>query len=210
MPLKIDWFDLLAVQRTLKNLLQHLSSKASILSHSVFFAIQLSQPYMTAGKTTAVITWTFVGKVVSLLSNILSKFVTVFLPRSNRLLISWLQSPSTVIFKAKKRKEICHYFSFIPSICHESMGPDPYLSLIFTFKLVLSLSSFALIKKLFSSSLLSAIRVVSSTYLRLLMFLPHILIPACNSSNLVFLMMCSAYRLSKVTEDSTIFFLSQT
>ena len=91
---RIDWLDLLAVQRTLKSLLQHHSLKASILRHSAFFTVQLSHPYMTTGKTVALTRWTFVGKAISLLLNILSSLVITFLPRSKRLLISWLQSPS--------------------------------------------------------------------------------------------------------------------
>ena len=100
----MGWFDLLAVQRTLKNLLQHHSSKASILQHSAFFIVQLSYPYMTTGKTIALTRQTFVGKVMSLLLNMLSRLVIAFLPRSKRLLISWLQSPSAVIFEPKKIK----------------------------------------------------------------------------------------------------------
>ena len=92
---RIDWFDFLAIQRTLKSLLQHYSSKASILQHTAFLIVQLSHPYTTTGKTIALTKWTFVGKVMSLLSNMLSRFVIGFLPRSKRLLISWLQSPST-------------------------------------------------------------------------------------------------------------------
>ena len=91
---RIDWFDLLAVQGTLKSLLQHHSSKASILQHSAFFMVQLSHPYMTTGKTKVLTRWTCVGKVMSLLFNILSRFVIAFLPRNNRFLISWQQSPS--------------------------------------------------------------------------------------------------------------------
>ena len=109
LPMNIHgWFPLgltgclLAVQRTLKSLLQHHSSKASILQHSAFFMVQLSHPYMTTGKTIALTRRTFVGKVVSLLFNMLSRFVIAFLPRSKHLLISWLQSPSTVIFEPKK------------------------------------------------------------------------------------------------------------
>ena len=94
---RIEWFDLLAVQETLKNLLQHHSSKASILRCSVFFMIQISQPYMTTGKTIVLTLQTFVGKVVSLLFNMLSRFVTAFLPRSERLFISWPQSASAVL-----------------------------------------------------------------------------------------------------------------
>ena len=98
---RIDWFDLLAVQGTLKSLLQNHSSKASILWHSGFFIVQLSHPYMTIGKTITLIRWTFVGKVMSLLYNMLSRLVIAFLPRSKCLLISWLQSPSAVILEPK-------------------------------------------------------------------------------------------------------------
>ena len=99
---RMDWLDLLAVQGTLKSLLQHHSSKAAILQRSAFFTIQLSHPYMTTGKTIALTRRTFVGKVMSLLSNILPRFVITFLPRNKRLLISWLQSPSAVILEPKK------------------------------------------------------------------------------------------------------------
>ena len=99
---RTDWFDLLAVQRTLKSLLQHHSSKASILQRSAFFMVQLSHPYMTTGKTIALSTWTFVGKVMSLLFNMLFRFVIAFLPRRKHLLIPWLQSLSTVILEPKK------------------------------------------------------------------------------------------------------------
>ena len=98
---RMDWLDLLAVQGTLKSLLQHHSSKASILWHSAFFMIQISHPYMTTGKTIALTRWTFVGKVMSLLFNMLSRLVTAFLPGSKCLLISWLQSPSAVILDSK-------------------------------------------------------------------------------------------------------------
>ena len=99
---RVDWLDLLAVQGTLKSLLQHHSSKASILRHSAFFIVQLSHPYMTTGKTIALTRWTFVGKVMSLLLNMLSRLVITFLPVSKRLLISWLQSPSALILEPKK------------------------------------------------------------------------------------------------------------
>src|SRR5574337_2235769 len=99
---RMDWLHLLAVQGTLKNLLQHHSSKASILWHSAFFTVQLSHPYMTTGKTIALTRWTFVGKVMSLLFNMLSRLVITFLPRSKRLLNLWLQSPSVVILEPKK------------------------------------------------------------------------------------------------------------
>ena len=101
---RMDWLDLLAVQGTLKSLVQHHSSKASSLRHSAFFIVQLSHPYMTTGKTIALMRWTFVGKVMSLLLNMLSRLVITFLPRSNHLLISWLQSPSAVILEPRKNK----------------------------------------------------------------------------------------------------------
>ena len=106
---RIDWFDLLAVQGTLKSLLQHHNSKASVLQCSAFFIVQLSHPYMTTEKTKALTRWTFVGKVMSLLFNMLSRLVLTFLPRSKHLLISWLQSPSAVILESKKIKS-CHCF----------------------------------------------------------------------------------------------------
>ena len=109
---RIDWFDLLAVQGTLKSLLQHHNSKASVLQHSAFFMVQLSHPYLTTGKAIALTIWTFVGKVISLLLNMLSRFVIASLPRSKRLLISWLQPPSTVILEPKKMK--WHCFRFFP------------------------------------------------------------------------------------------------
>ena len=99
---RMDWLDLLAVQVTLKSLLHHQNSKASILQHSAFFIFQLSHPYMTTGKTIALTTWTFVGKVMSLLFNMLSRLFIAFPPRSKRLLISWLQSPSAVILEPKQ------------------------------------------------------------------------------------------------------------
>ena len=120
---RIDYFDLLAVQGILKSLLQHHNSKASVLRRSAFFMVQLSHPYMTTGKTIALPRWTFVGKVMSLLFNMLSRLVITFLPRSKRLLISWPQSPSAVILELKKIKSVT--FSIIsPSICHEVMGLD--------------------------------------------------------------------------------------
>ena len=120
---RMDWLDLLAVQGALKSLLQHHSSKASILQCSVFFIVQLSHPHMTTGKTIALTRWTFVGKVMSLLFNMLSRLVIAFLPRSNYLLISWLQSPSAVILEPKKIKSVT--VSIVSSsICQEMMGPD--------------------------------------------------------------------------------------
>ena len=120
---RTDWLELLAVQGTLKSLLQHHSSKASILRRSAFFIVQLSYPYMTTGKTITLTRRTFVGKVMSLLFNMLSRLVITFLPRSKRLLISWLQSPNAVIWEPKKIKSVTVFF-VSPSICHEVMGPD--------------------------------------------------------------------------------------
>ena len=119
---RMDWLDLLAVQGTLKSLLQHHSSKASILQCSAFFTIQLSHPYTTTGKTMALTRRTFVGKAMSLLLNMLSRLVITFFPRSKCLLISWLQSPSAVILEPPKIKS--------DSVSHEVMGPD---AMIFIF-----------------------------------------------------------------------------
>ena len=163
---RIDWVDLLAVQGTLNSLLQHHSSKASILQHSAFFIVQLSHSYMTTGNTIALTKWTFVGKVMPLLFNMLSRLVIAFFPRSKHLLISWLQSPSAVILEPKKVKSVT--VSIVSaSICHEMMGPDAMILVFWmlSFKPTFSLSSFTFIKRLFSSSLLYAIRVVSSPYL---------------------------------------------
>ena len=172
-----DWMDLLAVQGTLKSLLQHHSSKASILRCSASFTVQLSHPYLTTGKTIALTRRTFVGKVMSLLFNMLSRLVITFLPRSKRLLTSWLQSPSAGILEPRKMKFLT-VSTVSPSISHEVMGPDAMILVFWmlSFKTTFSLSSFTLIKRLFSFSSLSAIRVVSSAYLRLLIFLPAILI----------------------------------
>ena len=120
---RMDWLDILAVQGTLKSLLQHHSSKASILQHSAFFIVQLSHPYMTIGKTKALTRWTFVGKVMFLLFNTLPMFVIAFLPRSKHLLISWLQSPSAVILEHPKIKSVTAS-TVSSSICHEVMGPN--------------------------------------------------------------------------------------
>ena len=192
----MDWLDLLAVQGTLKSLLQHHSSKASILQCSAFFIVQLSHPYKTTGKTIAWIRWTFVGKVMSLLFNMLSRLVITFLPRSKRLLISWLQSPSAVILEPPQNK-ICHCFHCPPiylpwsdgTRCHD-LSFLKVLSQLFHSPLALSSRGFLV-------PLHFLIRVVSSAYLRLLIFLPAILIPACVSSSPAFLMMYSAYKLNK-------------
>ena len=120
---KMDWLDLLVVQGTLKSLLQHHSSKASILQHSAFFIVELSHPYMTTRKTIALTRQTFVGKVMSLLLNMLSRLVITFFPKSNYLLISLLQSPSAVILEPTKIKSAT-VSTVSPSICHEMMGSD--------------------------------------------------------------------------------------
>ena len=120
---RMDWLNLLAVQGTLKSLLQHHSSKASILLCSASLIVQLSHPYMTNGKTTALTRQTFVDKVMSLLFNMLSRLLITFLPRSKRLLLSWLQSPSAVILELRKTKPAT-VSSVSPSICHEAIGPD--------------------------------------------------------------------------------------
>ena len=120
---RMDWLDLLAVQGTLKSLLQHHSSKASVLWCSALFIVQLSHPYMTTGKTIALTRRTFVDKVMSLLFNVLSRLVITFFPRSKRLLISWLQSPSAVVLEPPKIKSVT-VSTVAPSICHEVMGPD--------------------------------------------------------------------------------------
>ena len=127
--LRMDWLDFFTFQGTLKSLLQHHSSKASIFWHSAFFIIQLSHPYMTTGKTIALTRWNFVGRVMSLLFNMLSMLVITFLPKSKRLLISWLQSPSAVILEPSKIKSIIAS-TVSPSICHEVMGLD---AMIFIF-----------------------------------------------------------------------------
>ena len=155
---RMDWLDLLAVQGTLKSLLQHHSSKASILRHSAFLIVQLLYPCMTTGKPIALTRRTFVGKVMSLLFNMLSRLVITFLPRSKRLLILWQQSPSAVILEPPKNKvSLCfHCFPiYLPwsdgTRCHD------LIFWMLSFKPTFSLSSFTFIKRLFSSSSLSAI-----------------------------------------------------
>ena len=183
---RIDWFDLLALRETLKSLLQHHNLKASILQHSAFFMIQLSHLYMTTGKTTALTMWTFVSKVMCLLLNMDVKHLS----------ISWLQSLSALILEPKKIKcHFSHFFSFYLPWIDGTRCLD--LSFFFFFKLTFkpafSLSSFTLTKRFFSFSSLSAISVISSVYLRLLIFLLTILIPACVSSSPAWY---SAYKLN--------------
>ena len=139
---RMDWWDLLAVQGTLKSLLQHHTSKASILRHSASLTVQLSHPYMTTGKTIALTRWTFIGKVMSLLFNMLSRLVITFLPRSKHLLISWLQSPSAVILEPPKMKSDT-VSTVSPSISHEVMGPHAMILVFWmlSFKPTFSLAS---------------------------------------------------------------------
>ena len=151
---RMDWLDLLAVQEILKSLLQHHSSKASVLQCSAFFTVQLSHPYMTTGKTIALTRQTFVGKVISLLFNMLSRLVIAFLPKSKCILISWLQSSSAVSLEPPKIKFLT--VSIVsPSICHELIGLDAMISVFWmlNFKPTFSLSSFTFIKRPLSSSL---------------------------------------------------------
>ena len=160
--------------------------------------VQLSHPYMTTGKPVVLAIHTFVGNVMFLLCNILSRFVIAFLPRSRCLLILWLQSPSTVILEPKKIKSVT-VPTFYPSICHEVMGPDAMILVFWmlSFKPGFSLYSFTFIKRLFSCSSLSAITLVTSAYLRLLIFVPAVLIPACKSSSLAIHITYSEYKLNK-------------
>ena len=143
---RTNWLDLLAVQGTLKSLLQHHSSKASIFWCSAFLTVQLSHPYMTTGETIALTRWTFVGKVMSLLFNMLSRLVITFLPRSKRLFISWLQSPSAVILEPQKIKSDT-VSTVSPSVSHEVMGPDSMILVFWmlNFKPAFSVSSFTFI-----------------------------------------------------------------
>ena len=158
---RIDWFDLLVVQGTLKSLLQYHSLKASILWHSLFFfMVQLSHLYMTTGKTIALTICTSVSKVMSLLFNMLSRFIIAFLPGSKCLLISWMQLLSAVISDPKIIKSVTISSSiFSPSIFHDVMGPDVVIFIFWmlNFKPAFSLSSFTFIKRSFGSSSLSAV-----------------------------------------------------
>ena len=192
---RVDWFDL-AVQGSLKSLLQQQFKSIDYFVLSFLYGLihMCIRDYWE--KTIALTIQTFVDKVWSLLFNTLSRFVVTFLPRSKRLLISWLQSLSVMILEPKKIKSVA-VSTFSPSICHEMMGLSA-MTLLFwmlNFKPGFPLSSFTLMKRLFSSSLFSAFRMVSSTYLWLLPLLAN-LIPACTSSSLAFHMMYSAYKLN--------------
>ena len=193
---RIDWFNLLALQGTLKSLLQYHCSKASILWHSAFFIVQLSHSYMTTRKTIALTIYTFVGNVMSLLFNTLSRFITDFLPRSNCLNFMTIVTVHSDF--GAQENEICHCFYFFPFYLPWSDGTRCHdlndLNVKFQ-------ASFILSKRLFSSSSLSAIRVVSSAYLRLLIIPPAILIPACESSSPAFCVIYSACKWNKQTDN---------
>ena len=201
LPMNVqDWFPLQLpglISMQSKGL-SRVFSNTKIWKHQFFGAepsLWSNSHICTTGKTIALTIWMLVGKVTSLLFNMLSRFVIAFLPRSKRLLISWLESPSEVILELKKIKSLA--VSIVsPSICHEMIGPDAMIFVFWmlSFKPVIPLYSFTFIKRLFSYS--SAIRVVSSAYLRLLIFLLAVLIPACDSSCSAFLMMYSAYKLN--------------
>ena len=187
----MDWLYLLAVQGTLKSLLQHHSSKASVLWQSAFFTAQFSHPYMTTGKTIVLTRWTCVGKVMSLLFNILCMLGITFLPRSKRLLISWLQSTSAVILDPPKNK-ISHCFHCFPIYLPWSDGTGCNDLHFLNVRALSQLfhSSFTLLLR--GSLVPLHFLPLVSAYLRLLMFLPAILSPACVSSSPSFLMMYSA------------------
>ena len=195
----LGWTGWISLQ---SNRFSRVFSITTVQKHQFFGAQPSSQSnshiHMTTGKTIALTGRTFVGKVMSLLFNMLSGLVITFLPRSKHLLISWLQSPSTVILEPRKIKSDT-ISTVSPSISHEVMGPDTMIFIFWmlSFKPTFPLSSFTFIKRLLSSSSLSAIRAVSSAYLRLSIFLPAILIPACASSSPAFLMMYSAWKLNK-------------
>ena len=187
----MDWFDLLAVQGILKSLLQHRSSKASILQLSASFMVQLSHPYMTVGKTIALTRWTFVSKVMSLLCNMLSRLVMAFLPRRKSLLISWLQSPSAVILEPKKRK-VCHCFHCFTICLTWSDGTGCHDLSFQSFKPAFILTSFTSSRGFwffFTFCYKGGIICISEV----IILLQAILIPACASSSLAFHMMYSAY-----------------
>ena len=185
----MDWLDLLAVQGNLKSLLQHHSSKPSIIWGSAFFTVQLSHPNMTTGKTIALTRWTFVGKIMPLLLNMLSRLVITSF--KEQAFFNFMAAITTLSDFGAKKNKVSHGFHCFPiylpwsdgTRCHDLSFPNVELKPTF------SLSSFIFIKRLFSSSSFSAIRVVSSAYLRLLTFLPAILIPACASSSPAFLIM---------------------
>ena len=201
LPINIQDWSLLGLTGLISLLFKGLSrvfSNTTVQKHQLFSTQPFICPILTYvhnyWKTIALNIQTFVSKVMSLLFNTLSRFVIAFLSRSKHLLISWLQSLSTVILEPKKIKSVT-VFIVSPSICHEVMGLDVtiFVFWMLSFKSAFPLSSFTFIKRLFNSSSLSAIRVISLAYLRLLIFLLAIFIPACVSSSLAFHMMYSAY-----------------
>ena len=176
---RMDWLDLLAVQGTLESVLQHHSSKASVLQRSVSLWSNSHIHTWLLEKNIALTRWTIVSKIMSLLFNMLSRLVITFLPRSNHLLISWLKSHSAVILKPKENKVWhCFHCFLIYLPWSDGTGCHGFCFLNVEFKPTFSLSSFTFIKRLFCSSSLSAVRVVSSACLRLLIFLPAVLILA--------------------------------
>ena len=152
---------------------------------------------MTTGKTIVLTIWTFVSKVTSLIFNILSSLVIAFLPSSKCLLISWLQSPPKVILEHPPKIKSVTVSTFSPSICHEVLGLDAMILVFWMLSFKPVFQPLTFIKKFFSSSSLSAIKVVSSTYLRLVIYIPAVLIPTCESSSPEFHMMFSAHKLNK-------------
>ena len=190
-----DWFDCSPTDSQESSPTPQFKSINSLVLN---FLYSPTHPYTTTGKAIALTRQTFVGKVTCLLFNMLSRLVIAFLPRRKHLLISWLQSPSTVILEHKQIKSVTVSIVY-PSICHEVMGLDGMILVFWmlSFKPAFSFSSFTFIKRLFSSSLLSAIKVVSSAYLWLLIFLLAVLIPACASSSLTFSMRYSECKLNK-------------
>ena len=182
----------------LSNGLSRVFSNTTVQKHQFLGAqpsvmVQFSHPYMTTGKTIDLTIWTFVSKMMSLLFNMLFKLVIAFLPWSKHLLISWQQSPPTLILESKKVKSDT-VSTFVTSICHEVIGPDSIILIFWMLscKPDFSLSSFTFIKRLFISSSRSGIRVESSAYLSFFIFLPAVLIPACASSSPIFHIMYSA------------------
>jgi len=206
---RMDWFDLFAVQETLKRPLQRNSSKASVLWHSAFFTVQLSNPYMITGKTTALNTWTSVGKSFS-------AFYYALLVGHNfsfeeQVSFNFISAVSISVTLEPKKIKSAIVSAVSPSICHEVKEPDS-MTLVFwrlSFKPAFSLSSFTLFKRLFSFFSLYAIGWLSSWYLRLLIVLLEILIPVCASISSAFHMMYSAYKLNKQGDNSLDISLSQ-
>ena len=193
---RMDWLNLLAVQGTLKSLLQHHDSKASILQCWVFFIVQLSHQYKTPGKTIALTRWSLVNKLMSLLYNMLSRLL---LSSNEQSSFNFMAAVTICSDFGAQENKVCHCFHCFPIYLPWSDGTgchDISILNVYSLKPAFSLSSFSFIKRLFSSSL-SAIRVVLPAYLRLLLFLPEILIPACASSSPALLMMYSAFKLNK-------------